>query len=190
MKPAQALWDGPGDLVVTEVKIHQTGHTRQRRRDFAGDDVVGGAEQSQVLEPSDVGGESAGDSVSGEVDDAEEGEGGDAARDLAGDSLPVGDDDAGEVRELANLRRDGTGHVARTEGLLEGGVDGTGAEADLGDAARVAVAGDAVPVAAAVGAGPRVEYSAVGLPDSGFEGQQRRQVRRRTRTNGGGECEQ
>lgn len=143
-----------------------------------------------MAKSSDVGGESAGDAVSGEVDDAEEGEGGDAARDLAGDSLPVGDDDAGEVRELANLRRDGTGHVARTEGLLEGGVDGTGAEADLGDAVGVAVAGDAVPVVAAVGAGPRVEYAVVGLPESGFEGQQRRQVRLWTRTNRGGKCEQ
>jgi len=132
----------------------------------------------------DVGGESSRYAVSGEVDDAEEGEGGDARRDLAGDSLPVGDDEAGEVSELANLRRDVSGNIFGTVWLLERGVNRTGAEADFGDAARVAVAGDAAPVVTTVGAGPGFEYSVVRFMESGFEVQQRGQVGRRTRVNG------
>lgn len=186
LKLAQLLWDGPGDLVVAKVQMHQTGQGRQRGRDFAGDEVVGGAKQTQMPKLSDVGGESAGYSVPREVDDAEEGERGDAARDLAGDFLPVGDDERGEVSELANLRGDVTGNVLGMVRLLERGVDWTGAEADFGDAAGDAVAGDAAPVAAAVGAGPGVEYSVGRCMESGFEGQQRGQVRRRTRANGGG----
>lgn len=87
-------------------------------------------------------------------------------RDLAGDSFPIGDDDVGEISEFANIRRDVTGHVLRTEGFFEGGVDGTGAEADFGYPASVAVAGNAVPVVAAVCAGPGVEYAVVSVPES------------------------
>lgn len=134
--------------------MHQSGHGGQRRRDSAGDEIVGDAQQGQLLEPADVGGESAGDAVSGEVDDAKEREGGDATGNLAGDSLPVGYGDAGELSQLADLRRDLTSHVAGAVWFLHGGVDGTGAEVDFGDSARVLVAGDAEPVAAAIGAGP------------------------------------
>lgn len=149
--------------------MRQTGQARQCRRDFAGDEVIGGTQEAQIPKLPDVGWESARNAVSGEVYDAEEGERGDAARDLAGDSLPVTDDESGEMSELANLRRYVTGHVIRTVRLLERGVDWTGAEADFGDAARVAVAGDAEPVAAAVGAGPGVEYSVARFIESGFE---------------------
>lgn len=59
------------------------------------------------------------------------------------------------------------------------------AEVDVGDAAGLLVAAHAVPLVAAVGAGPRVEDSQVGFVERRLECQQRRPVRRRTRAHAG-----
>lgn len=117
--------------------------------------------------------------------DAEEGEGCDAARDLAGYSPPVGDCDAGETRQLADRRRDVAGHVAGAVGALEDRLLRLAAEVDVGDTAGLLVAAHAVPLVAAVGAGPRVKDSQVGFVERRLECQQRRPVRRRTRAHAG-----
>lgn len=134
-----------------------------RGRDFPGEGVVGEVEDGEAGEFADVGGDLAGELVSNEVEDAEGGEGGEAGGDVAGDGLPVGDDEGGEGVDGADRRREFSGHVAGAAGFLEDGVLGLAAEVDVGDAAGGGVAADAVPVEAAVGAGPRVEEAEVGL---------------------------
>ena len=154
LEPAEGPRDGPGDPVIPQVQVHEAREVRHRRRDPAGDRVVGYVQHREAVEPADVGGDGAGDAVSDELDDSEERQGGDAAGDLAGDSLPVGDGDAGEARELADRRRDVSGHVASAVGALEDRLLRLAAEVDVGDAAALLVAADAVPLVAAVGAGP------------------------------------
>lgn len=155
--------NGPGEEVVTEIQVHETREVRERRRDRAGDAVVGDVQHREAVEPADVRGDAAGDAVSDEVDDAEERQGRDAARNLPGDSLPVRDGDAGEPRELADRRGDVAGHVASPVRPLEDRLLRLAAEADVRNAAGLLVAAHAVPVVAAVGAGPRVEDSEVGF---------------------------
>ncbi|KAI4334591.1 hypothetical protein L6164_019263 [Bauhinia variegata] len=82
----------------------------------------------------------AGDPVSNEINDSKERQGGDASRDFAGDSLPVGDGNAGESSELTYFRRYETGHITSTVGILEEGVFGLAAEADVSNASGLLVA--------------------------------------------------
>lgn len=62
---------------------------------------------------------------------------------------------------------------------MENRLLGDAAEADVGDTAGGLVAGNAVPIVTAVGAGPGVEDSDVRFVESGFQSQESDPVRGR-----------
>ena len=151
--------------------MHESGEINYRRRNLAGDCIIGEAQHGESPELPDVGRNLPGDLVSGEVEDSERGEGSNAGGDLAGDGLPVGDDKGGESGDVANLRRDFSGHVASASKLLEDWVLGLTAEVYVGDVAGGWVAVNAVPALAAVGARPGVEDAKVRFGQGSLEGE-------------------
>lgn len=82
--------------------------------------------------------------------------------------------------ELADCRGDPASHVAGLVCLLEHLLLRLAAEVDVGDAVGPSVAADAVPLVAAVGAGPCLEDIKLSFVEGCLELQQRRPLRRRT----------
>lgn len=91
--------------------MHQPGESHDRRRNTAGDSVIGDVEDREPLEVPDIFRNLSRNLVSDQVEDPERGQRRHALGYLAGDTLPVGDDELGESVELADLGRDRPGHV-------------------------------------------------------------------------------
>lgn len=95
---------------------------------------------------------------------------GNARRDISRNALPVGDGETREPVQATDGVRYRTGHEPGPVGFFEDGVFGLATEVDVGDPFGGRVAADSVPVVAAVGSGPGVEYAQVGLVEGSFEG--------------------
>lgn len=174
--------------------MHKTRRVHDARRDLAGYGIVGEVQHGHTAQATDTHRNRAGDLVPDQVEDPERRKRRNALRNLAGDALPVGEDEVREAVELADFRRDGTGHVAGPTGFDQDGVLRLAAEVDVDDPASVGVAADAVPVEAAVVAGPSLENAQVRLGEGGLEGHESGTVGRRTGVDGrredGEECEE
>jgi len=152
--------------------VHQPGESHDRRRNTAGDSVIGEVDDREPLEIPDIFRNLARNLVSDQVEDSERGQRCDALGYLAGDSLPVGDDELGEPVELADLGRDRPGHVPAPTRFLEHRVLRLAPEVNVRDSATCRVAAHAVPAGATVSARPRVEDAQVRFGQRGLEGQQ------------------
>lgn len=160
-----------GDFVVPEVYVHQIRKRRERRRNGTGNQIVRHVENRESAEPTKVRWKVARETVTDEVKDSKERQGGYTPRNLPGNALPVRYDYAGEASELADSRRDGTGHETGTVSPFENRILGFSPEVNIGDAMVHRVAANAVPAVAAVVSGPGVEDSQVGLLKGSSESQ-------------------